>query len=151
WVHPAPPIDSKSGGALAMPRIATQTAVQRLAVDTLKVMQLTCAALALLICGATATGAATVVKPAKKEAVPGLTRWLHSLTLREKIAQLVIMPVYGEATNVRSRQFRKYEHYVRDLHVGGIIITGHVQYGRITNAEPYAVAALVNRMQKLSK
>lgn len=73
------------------------------------------------------------------------------MTLRDKVAQLIIMPVYGETMNVRSKQFRKYEHWVRDLHVGGLIITGHVQYGRIGNAEPYALAALTNRMQKMSK
>jgi beta-N-acetylhexosaminidase len=112
-------------------------------------MQLFRAAMAVLACGAVL--AAATVKPTRKEAAPGLTRWVRSMTLRDKIAQLVIMPVYGEAINVRSKHFRKYEYYVRDLHVGGLIITGHVQYGRITNAEPYALAALANRMQKMSK
>src|SRR5262249_31342684 len=123
--------------------------IQPRAADTLVLMQQLRATMALVICGAIATAA--TVKPVKKEAAPGLSRWVKSLSVHDKAAQLVIMPVYGEAVNVRSKQFRKYEHYVRDLHVGGLIITGHVQYGRITNAEPYAVAALVNRMQKMSK
>jgi beta-N-acetylhexosaminidase len=134
-----------------MGKIATPTVFKRPATDTLELMQLVRAAMAVVTCGAVLATAATAVKPVKKEAVPGLTRWVRSLSLRDKVAQLVIMPVYGEATNVRSKQFRKYEHYVRDLHVGGLIITGHVQYGRILSAEPYAVAALMNRMQKMSK
>ena len=73
------------------------------------------------------------------------------MTLREKIAQLIVMPVYGESTNVRSANFRKYQHYVRDLHVGGIIVTGHTVYGSVRNAEPYAMAALINRMQRIAK
>ena len=73
------------------------------------------------------------------------------MTLREKAAQLIIMPVYGEPTHRRSANSRRYDHYVRDLHVGGLIVTGHSMNNGIRNAEPYAMAALLNRMQKLSK
>jgi beta-N-acetylhexosaminidase len=83
--------------------------------------------------------------------IPSAQRWAHALSLRDKVAQLIIMPVIGEPMNVRSRTFKRYQHYVRDLHIGGLIVTGHVQNGRIVNAEPYAMAALLNRMQKLSK
>ena len=41
------------------------------------------------------------------------------MTLRDKVAQLVMMPCYGEAINTRSRQFRQYTHLVRDLKIGG--------------------------------
>ncbi len=73
------------------------------------------------------------------------------MTLRDKIAQLIVMPVYGEPSHRRSANFRKYEHYVRTLHVGGLIVTGHSMNNGIRNAEPYAMAALLNRMQKMSK
>lgn len=76
---------------------------------------------------------------------------MRSMTLREKIAQLIVMPIYGESGHVRSANFRKYQHYVRDLHVGGVIVTGHSVYGSVRNAEPYAMAALLNRMQKMAK
>ena len=78
-------------------------------------------------------------------------KWLRTMTLRDKIAQLIIMPIYGEPMHLRSASFRKYQHLVRDVHVGGVIVTGHSMYGSIRNAEPYAMAALVNRMQKLAK
>ncbi len=87
--------------------------------------------------------------PAAKSAVA--QRWLHSLSLQDRVAQLVIVPCYGEAVNTRSRVYRKYVHEVRDLHVGGVIVLGHVRHGLVENAEPYAMAAFLNRLQKLAR
>lgn len=42
-----------------------------------------------------------------------------TMTLREKIAQLIIAPCYGENPNVQSADYRKFVHWVRDLKVGG--------------------------------
>src|SRR5579871_4167727 len=108
----------------------------------------------------TALFAATVrsktAKPAPAKTIPEMNNpavraWMRTLTLQEKVAQLVVMPVLGEPANVRSAAFRRYQHYVRDLHVGGLIVTGNVQNGAVRNAEPYAMAALLNRLQKISK
>jgi beta-N-acetylhexosaminidase len=82
---------------------------------------------------------------------PVVARWMRSLTLREKVAQLIVMPVYGESINTRSRVYKQWARMVRDEHVGGLIVTGHSVLGSNRNAEPYAVAALFNRMQKLAK
>ncbi len=73
------------------------------------------------------------------------------MNLRDKVAQLVMVPVYGEPANTRSAEFRKYQHLIRDLHVGGVIVTGHSLNGGVRNAEPYAMAALLNRLQKLAR
>ena len=75
----------------------------------------------------------------------------RSMTLRDKVAQLIIMPIYGEHANTRSAEFRKYQHYIRDLHVGGVIVTGHSLNGGVRNAEPYAMAALLNRLQRMAR
>ena len=82
---------------------------------------------------------------------PTVRGWMRAMTLHDKVAQLIVMPVLGEPANVRSAAFRRYQHYVRDLHVGGLIVTGNVQNGTVRNAEPYALAALLNRLQKLSR
>ena len=71
------------------------------------------------------------------------------MSLRDKAAQLIIMPIYGEPEHRRSATFRKYEHFIRDLHVGGLIVTGHSLASGIRNVGPYAMAALPNRMQKM--
>src|SRR5260370_1279284 len=105
--------------------------------------------LPLTLCVA-APGATASKKP-PEQTNPVVGKWMKGMTLREKVAQLVIMPIYGEATNVRSANFRKYLHFVRDLHVGGVIVTGHSVNGGVRNAEPYAMAALLNRMQKAAK
>jgi beta-N-acetylhexosaminidase len=115
-------------------------------------LQIPRALLALTVCAAL-SGAATTPKSGKKTEPGNATvrKWMRSMTLRDKIAQLIVMPVYGEPTHRRSANFRKYEHYVRTLHVGGLIVTGHSMNNGIRNAEPYAMAALLNRMQKMSK
>src|SRR5579884_3199015 len=90
---------------------------------------------------------------APKQAMnPAVRRWMKSLTLRDKVAQLVVMPIYGEALNTRSQQYRKYEHLVREVKIGGVIVLGHIQSGGgVRNAEPYAMAALLNRLQRQAK
>jgi beta-N-acetylhexosaminidase len=92
----------------------------------------------------------TETKPAAQVS-PVVHKWMRSMTLRDEVAQLIVMPIYGEAMHIRSANYRKYQHFVRDLHVGGVIVTGHVTSGTTRNAEPYAMAALLNRMQKLAR
>ncbi len=112
------------------------------------------ALIAISLC-ATLAGAATRPKEPKKpaDASPSsaVRRQLRAMSLHDKVAQLVIMPIYGEVTNTRSAPFRKYQHFVRDLHVGGVIVTGHIMNGTVRNADPFAMAALLNRLQKISK
>ncbi len=100
------------------------------------------------------SSAATRAKPSKKtpdKSSAPARQWARSLSLRDKVAQLIIVPIYGEPANTRSAEFRKYVHLVRDLHVGGVIVTGHSLNGGIRNAEPYAMAALLNRLQKMAR
>src|SRR5262249_55458785 len=110
----------------------------------------------LALCGIL-SGAVTPQKTthSKKKADPAnnfaVRKWIHTMTLRDKIAQLIIMPIYGEPAHRRSANARRYEHLVREVHVGGLIVTGHSMNGGIKNAEPYAMAALLNRLQKMSK
>ena len=40
---------------------------------------------------------------------------------------------------------------MRDLHIGGLIVNNNVPNGVVRYAEPYAMAVLLNRMQKLAK
>ncbi len=102
-----------------------------------------------LVFGATARSKA--VKKIPEQNIPAVRSWMRSLSLRDKVAQLVIMPILGEPVNTRSAAYRKYQHFVHDLHVGGIIVTGNTQNGSVRNAEPYAMAAMLNRLQKLAK
>jgi len=77
--------------------------------------------------------------------------WMKALTLREKVAQLIFIPFHGAAPNTRSREYRQFMKLVRETRVGGMVLVNW-NNGRLTQkAQPYALAAFLNRMQKLSR
>jgi beta-N-acetylhexosaminidase len=114
----------------------------------LPVLALLCLALTPLLPGAAPKRNAKSAKPAAK---PSVRRWIASLTLSQKVAQLVVIPFYGEAPNTRSRQYQRFLRLVRDEAVGGLILVNHSTGRGIQRAEPYALAAFLNRMQRLAK
>lgn len=107
----------------------------------------------LLLCGAAAFPARKKA-PARPKAAhtPGIAnKWLKSMSVRDKAAQLLMVPFYGESPNTRGKAYQKYVTLVRDLKVGGLIVLNRVQNGIVRRAEPYQMAAFLNRMQKLAK
>jgi beta-N-acetylhexosaminidase len=72
------------------------------------------------------------------------------MTLRDEVAQLVFIPFHGEAPNSRSRAGRTFLRMIRELKVGGLILVNWSDGHAIRKAEPYALAAFLNRMQKLA-
>lgn len=105
-------------------------------------------ALVLRLPAATARKAAPA-KPARQSAF--VRRWMKSLTLREKVAQLIFIPFHGAAPNTRSREYRQFVKLVRDTRVGGMVLVNW-NNGRVTQkAHPYALGAFLNRMQKLGR
>ncbi|MGC4053030.1 MAG: glycoside hydrolase family 3 N-terminal domain-containing protein [Paludibaculum sp.] len=110
----------------------------------------------LLFSGMPATGAAAKKKPtpAKPAALPNTgvaQHWLKSMTPAERAAQLLMIHFYGDAPNTKSKAYKQYVSAVRDLKVGGLIVLNRVQNGIVQKADPYQMAAFLNRMQKLSK
>jgi beta-N-acetylhexosaminidase len=90
--------------------------------------------------------------PRKAGGTPAIVQqWMRSLTLRDRVAQLISVACYGEAPATRSRDFQRFRHWVRDLHVGGLIVNNRIVQGQVRNAEPYAMAVFINRMQKFAK
>ncbi len=84
--------------------------------------------------------------------VPGIVQqWMRSLSLQDKIAQLISMPCFGENPGSRSQDLKKFRHWVRDLHVGGLIVINRVVNGSVRNADPYAMAVFLNKMQRMSR
>src|SRR5437763_16717079 len=111
------------------------------------------AALALTAC-ATILTAAKAVKPKKPALSPEQRTALllmKSLSLHDKVAQMVIGVCYGDAPSRKSAEFRKFQHWVTDLHIGGLIVNNHVNNGLVRNAEPHAMALFLKQMQKQSK
>lgn len=77
--------------------------------------------------------------------------WFNSLTPAQRVAQLVMVPFYGDAPNPRSPAWREYESLVRELGVGGLIVLNRVRDGVVERADPYQMAAFLNRMQRLAR
>lgn len=67
------------------------------------------------------------------------------------MAQLVVIPFYGETPHPRSRKYRDFVRLVNKERVGGMILVNRVKNGVVRRAEPHAVAAFTNRMQKLAE
>ena len=76
---------------------------------------------------------------------------LKSLSLKDRVAQLLVGVVYGDVPSTRSKEYEKYRSWIHDLHIGGLIVNNRVQYGLVRNAEPHAMALFLNEMQKMSK
>src|SRR5258708_15390129 len=116
-------------------------------------MQLSRALLALTACAAVfaATKAPKPKKPALTPEQRAAQSLMKSLSLRDKVAQMVIGVCYGDAPSRKSADYRKFQHWVRDLHVGGLIVNNHVNNGIARNAEPHAMALFLNQMQKQAK
>ena len=105
-------------------------------------------ALALALPAAT-TRKSPSPKPARQSAF--VRRWMKALTLREKVAQLIFIPFHGAAPNTTSREYRQFMRLIGETRVGGMVLVNWSN-GRLTQkAQPYALAAFLNRMQKLSR
>ncbi len=86
-----------------------------------------------------------------KRATAQARKWMAKMSLRERIAQLVMAPVYGDSPNARSREYRDSVALVSGLKVGGLVVLNRVRDGVAQRAEPHAAAAFLNRMQRLAK
>ncbi len=77
---------------------------------------------------------------------------IRSLTLRQKIAQLIVVTSYGEVPRNRSAEAVRLHHAVAELGVGGLIVINRVdRYGVVQSAQPYEMITFLNGMQKISR
>jgi beta-N-acetylhexosaminidase len=122
-------------------------------------LHLPCALLALIpvaYAAVIATTPAAVKRPVKAAPAPikasvVVRRWMKTMTLRDEVAQLVFIPFYGQAPNSRTRAYRSFMRLIRETKVGGLILLNASNGRNTVKAEPYALAAFLNRMQRLAK
>ena len=106
---------------------------------------------------ATKSKAKTVAKGKAKAPPPASTeeaaarKLLDSLTLRDRVAQLVFGVADGFVYSTQSEEYEKLRHWVEDLHIGGFLINNRIEFGSARNANPHAMAVFINQMQELSK
>jgi beta-N-acetylhexosaminidase len=86
------------------------------------------------------------VKEASRRDASAEARWveetLKSLSLRERIAQLIVATAPSDYMNVSGERFAEVRRQIAENRVGGLIIRG---------GSPHEVAALTNEMQRLSR
>ena len=103
--------------------------------------------LVLLVFGATLAAQAqpaakksTTAKPVAASSVSIARAQIKQMTLRQKVAQLVIAVSYGEMPPRRSKEFLRLDRAVRVLGVGGLIVVNGVdQIGRASCRERVSV------------
>ena len=83
-------------------------------------------------------------------AVPGLAA-ARRLSLHDRVAQMIVVRGYGDYLDSSSPEYKTLMHWVRDLHVGGMIVANRVRGGQVINAQPYEMAAFTNHLQKAAK
>ncbi len=76
---------------------------------------------------------------------------LRSLSLRDRIAQLIVVRGYGDYPRSNNRELERFTHWIRDTHVGGFIVAGRIRNGDVVQAQPFEMAAFINHMQRLAK
>ena len=79
-----------------------------------------------------------------------VARWMASLTLREKIAQLVVIPFNGHPFR-RAREESRFVRLVSQEHIGGLILVNLANGKIVAKADPLQSARFINRMQRLAK
>jgi beta-N-acetylhexosaminidase len=69
-------------------------------------------------------------------------RTLRSMTVDQKVGQLIIPPVAGGFRNVESNDFQKLRRYITEMHLGGFHVFG---------GDAAGLAVLVNDLQRIAK
>ncbi len=62
-----------------------------------------------------------------------------------------MVPFYGDAPNPKSAEFRSLASLVAEQRIGGLIVLNRVRDGVVERADPYQMAAFLNRMQRLAR
>ena len=89
--------------------------------------------------------------PSERVTQRSVNRWMKSLSLHDKVAQLVMIPFSGRSMSTSTREYRKFVHLIRDVRVGGLILVNVAQGRLVQRAEPHELASFINRMQRMSR
>lgn len=87
----------------------------------------------------------------KSTTQPLNTAALRRLSLRDRVAQLIVVRGYGDYLNSTSDEYKTLVHWIHDLHVGGMIVANRVRGGQVINAQPYEMAAFTNHLQRMAQ
>ncbi len=76
---------------------------------------------------------------------------LRSLSLHDRIAQLIIVRGYGDYPSSENSEYRNFVRWIKEDHVGGFIVAGRIRDGNVIPAQPFEMATFINHMQRIVK
>ena len=88
---------------------------------------------------------------AAKAASPAASPQLRSLSLHDRIAQMIVVRGYGDWPIESNAEYRRFTHWIREDHVGGFIIAGRIRNGNVIPAQPFEMTAFINHQQRQAK
>jgi beta-N-acetylhexosaminidase len=75
---------------------------------------------------------------------------LRALTLRDRIAQMIVVRGYGDYPAPDDEQYRRFGRWIREDHVGGFIVAGRIRNGNVLDANAFEMAAFINHVQRMA-
>lgn len=76
---------------------------------------------------------------------------LRSLSLHDRIAQMIVVRGYGDYPASDNAEYRRFVRWIREDRVGGFIVAGRIRDGNVISAQPFEMAVFINHMQRLAR
>ncbi len=81
----------------------------------------------------------------------GIPAAWRKLSLRDQVAQLVVVPFTGAPLQKKSKAAKELTALVKKQHVGGLILVNVSQGHLVQRADPVEAAKVINHLQRLAK
>ncbi len=76
---------------------------------------------------------------------------LRTLSLHDRIAQLFVVRGYGDYPASDNAEYKRFERWIREDHVGGFIVAGRIRNRTVIAANPFEMAVFINHVQHLAR
>ncbi|MGI8959804.1 MAG: glycoside hydrolase family 3 protein [Bryobacteraceae bacterium] len=90
-------------------------------------------------------------KISSPKAAVGRPALLRSLSLHDRIAQLMVVRAYGDYLRTDDPEYKTLVRLIRQDHIGGFIVANRIHDGAVINAQPFEMATFINHMQRMAK
>src|SRR5579862_3148192 len=89
--------------------------------------------------------------PRRSEAERWVQRTLATMSLEEKLGQLVMLTFHGDFISSGSTEYRELQRAIEENHAGGFMLGTRTGAFGIERGQPYATAAMINFLQKKAR
>lgn len=91
------------------------------------------------------------VSPRRSEAERWVQRTLATMSLEEKLGQLVMLSFHGDFISSESAEYRELQRAIEENRAGGFMLATRIGAFGIERGQPYATAAMINLLQKSAR